>query len=111
MSSAISTRRSSPRRLVVAAAAVAASVAVAACGTSTIEAADLESQLAQQLAPQAELTPADVAVNCPEDQETQQGAQFNCMLVAPNGEEVQVDVTLTNEEGGFEAVVPPEQFE
>lgn len=31
-------------------------------------------------------------------------------LTAPNGDEVRVDVTLTDDEGGFKAVVPEQQF-
>lgn len=33
------------------------------------------------------------------------------MLTAPNGDEVTVDVTITDDEGSFEAVVPREQFD
>lgn len=31
-------------------------------------------------------------------------------LTAPNGDAVRVAVTLTNEDGGFEAVAAPQQF-
>lgn len=46
---------------------------------------------------------------CPDDIEIEEGREFNCTLTAPNGDEVDVDVTLTDDEGGFEAVVPPQQ--
>jgi ABC-type glycerol-3-phosphate transport system substrate-binding protein len=58
------------RRIIMLAAALAATAALGACGTETID---------------------------------------NCTLTAPNGDEVDVDVTLTDDEGGFEAVVPPQQ--
>ncbi|GIK77857.1 MAG: DUF4333 domain-containing protein [Acidobacteria bacterium] len=92
------------------AAAAALGLAAAGCG-NTIDAADLEGQLADQLAPQANVDPADVSVDCPDDQEAEEGSEFQCTLTAPNGDEVQVDVTLTDDEGGYDAVVPPEQFE
>lgn len=91
------------------AAVAALALAGAGCG-DTIDAADLEGQLADQLAPQAGVDPADVSVDCPDDQEAKEGSEFQCTLTAPNGDEVQVDVTLTDDEGGYDAVVPPEQF-
>lgn len=91
-------------------ATLAASLFLGACGTSTVDSGDLEVKLAEQLAPQAEVDPADVSVACPDDQEVEAGASFECTLTAPNGDEVRVEVTLTDEEGGFEAVVPPQQF-
>lgn len=60
---------------------ILAAAALSACGTETIDAGDLEQELAEQLSPRAGVDPADVSVECPEDQE-----------------------------GGFEAEVPPEQF-
>lgn len=78
-------------------------------GGDTIDSADLESELADQLAPQAGVDPADVSVSCPDGQEAKEGSKFSCELTAPNGDEVQVDVTLTDDSGGFEAVVPPQQ--
>ncbi|HET6831583.1 MAG TPA: DUF4333 domain-containing protein [Solirubrobacterales bacterium] len=97
--------------------ALAATVAIGAlalagagCG-DTVDAADLEGQLADQLAPQANVDPADVSVDCPDDQEAKEGSEFQCTLTAPNGDEVQVDVTLTDDEGGYDAVIPPQQFD
>ncbi|MGI8727064.1 MAG: DUF4333 domain-containing protein [Solirubrobacterales bacterium] len=89
---------------------ILAAAALSACGTETIDAGDLEQELAEQLSPQARVDPADVSVECPEDQEVAEGSEFQCTLVAPNGDDVQVDVTLTDDQGGFEAEVPPQQF-
>jgi hypothetical protein len=99
-----------PRRPALAA-VLAASLAVAACGTKTLDTGDLESQLTDQLSADAGVDPADVSVSCPEDIEVEQGHEFDCTLTAPNGDEVQVAVTLTDDEGSFDAVVPPQQFE
>ncbi len=79
-------------------------------GSDTIDSADLESKLADQLAPQAGVDRNDVSVACPDDQEAKKDAKFDCILTAPNGDKVTVNVTLTNDSGGFDAVVPPQQF-
>ena len=97
------------RRLAIVAPAAAASLALAACGTETIDNADLESQLAEQLSADAGVDPEGVEVVCPEDQEVEDGREFDCTLTAPNGDEVTVRVTLTDDEGSFDAVIPPQE--
>jgi hypothetical protein len=69
-----------------------------------IDTADLEAKLQEQLGQSAGVEPR--SVDCPDDIEIEKGRKFDCTLTAPNGDEVRVEVTLTNEEGGFEAVVP-----
>lgn len=93
-------------KLGVAAVAVVA-LGVAGCGTETIDADDLEGQLAEQLAPQGGVEPEDISVDCPDDEESEQGNTFECTLTAPNGDEVPVSVEITNDDGGFEAEVLP----
>ena len=100
----------SARHLAVGA-ALTASLALAACGTETLDNANLESQLAEQLSSDAGVDAAQVSVSCPEDVEVEQGGEFECTLTAPNGDEVRVDVTMTDDEGNVDAVVPPQQFE
>lgn len=85
------------------AAALATTAALGACGTETIDNADLEEQLGENAGVEPE------GVECPDDIEIEEGREFNCTLTAPNGDEVDVDVTLTDDEGGFEAVGPPQQ--
>ena len=75
-------------------------------GTKTLDSADLEQQLADQLAPQGGLKPSQVVVSCPDDQEVETGAKFDCALTTPNGDEVTVNVTLTSDDGDFDATVP-----
>jgi Domain of unknown function (DUF4333) len=87
-----------------------ATVSIAACGEKTIDSGELEAKLAGELAPQAGVKASDVAVSCPSDQEVSEGARFDCTLTAPNGDEVRVAVTLTDDEGGFRALVPPQRF-
>ncbi len=83
-------------------------LAVAACGSTTIDHADLERQLTDQLGRSAGVAPK--GVDCPTDVEVERGRKFDCTLTAPNGDAVRVAVTLTNDDGGFEAVVPRQQF-
>ena len=86
----------------------AGALGTAGCGTTTIDRADLERQLADQLGRSAGVAPK--GVDCPDDIEVETGRKFDCTLTAPNGDAVRVAVTLTNEDGGFDAVVPPQQF-
>ena len=87
--------------------ALAAAAALTACGGKTIDSGELEGELKRQLGADAGVEPR--SVDCPDDIEAEKGKKFDCTLTAPNGEEVRVEVTLTNDEGGFDAIVPPEQ--
>ena len=98
------------KRIPLVLAAFLSLLALVACGSETIDNADLESQLAEQLSADAGVDPEAVSVSCPEDVEVEEGAEFECELTAPNGDEVTVEVRLTDDEGGFEAVVPEQQF-
>jgi hypothetical protein len=52
-----------------------------------------------------------VTVECPSGIEVQEGRTFDCELTAPNGDLVTVEVTLTDDDGSFDAVVPEQQFD
>ena len=93
--------------LTAAAAALTAVAAIAGCGEKTIETGELEGELKKQLGADAGVEPK--SVECPDDIKAEKGKKFDCTLTAPNGDEVRVEVTLTNDDGGFEAVVPPQQ--
>lgn len=92
------------RSTFIATATLAATAALAGCGQQTIETSELEAELKSQLGADAGVEPR--SVECPDDIEAEKGRKFDCTLTAPNGDEVRVEVTLTNDEGGFEAVVP-----
>ena len=93
-------------RTLTATAVLAATAAFAGCGQTTIETSELEAELKSQLGADAGVEPR--SVECPNDIEAEKGKKFDCTLTAPNGDEVRVEVTLTDDEGGFEAVVPPQ---
>ena len=90
--------------------ALAAVAVLAGCGEK-LDTEDLETKLRDQLAPQGGAKPEDISVKCPEDQKVEKGHKFSCTLTAPDGSKARIDVTLTNDEGGFEAIVPEDQFE
>ena len=94
-------------RKTISAAALAGAAVLAGCGEKTIETGELEAELKSQLGADAGVEPR--SVECPDDIKAEKGKKFDCTLTAPNGEEVRVEVTLTNDEGGFEAVVPPQR--
>ncbi len=78
-------------------------------GGDTIDTASLEQELTDQLSKDAGVDPANVSTSCPEDQEAKEGNKFDCTLTAPNGDKVTVNVTLTNDSGGFTAEVPKQK--
>ena len=90
---------------------VAAGLLVAGCGGDEIDTGQMEEDLVGQLSLDAGVDPAEVSVECPEGEEAEEGNEFQCTLTAPNGDEVAVDVTITEGGDSFEAVVPPQQFE
>jgi hypothetical protein len=100
--------------LTPAAVALLAMAALAGCGSSSIDSDELEEKLRTDLS--AELSvfvganPDDVSIDCPDDIPAEEGEEFECTASAPKEGELLVEVTLTDDEGGFEAVVPPKQF-
>ena len=87
-----------------------AALGLGACG-NTLDSEDLEGQLVDEIAPGFDVDPDDASGDCPDDIEIEEGREFECTLSAPDRGEITVDVTLTDDDGGFEAEVPPEQFE
>ncbi|MQA76075.1 MAG: DUF4333 domain-containing protein [Solirubrobacterales bacterium] len=89
----------------------AAGLLAAGCGGSTVDNEQMEQDIAGQMSAQAGVDAAQVAVACPSDEKAEDGNEFDCRLTAPNGDEVTVNVTLTDGGDSFEAVVPPQQFD
>jgi uncharacterized protein DUF4333 len=98
-----------PASLLIAAAGVLA-IAATGCGTKTLNDGELQDELVKQLAPQGGVDPKDISVACPDDQEVKKGRTFDCELTAPDGSKAKIVVTLTNDDGGFTATVPEQQF-
>jgi Domain of unknown function (DUF4333) len=96
-------------RVAIVVAPVLVALGIAGCG-NTVDSGQMEEDLRTQLSEQAGVDAADVTVDCPDDEEAEEGNEFECVLTAPNGDEVTVDVTITDGGDSFEAVVPPGQF-
>ncbi len=77
--------------------AVAASVALAGCGESTLDADEIEDEITPQVEEQT--ATRDVAIDCPDDVEAEEGGEFDCDLTAEGGIEAKVAVTQTDDEG------------
>jgi hypothetical protein len=87
-----------------------AGVVAVGCGSDTIDDAELEEEIKQDLAADVGVTPK--VIDCPADIESRAGKTFECIGTAPSDDErFRISVKLTNDDGGFSAVVPPEQFE
>jgi hypothetical protein len=83
---------------------------LAGCG-NTLDSEDLEGQLVDEFAPDFDVDPDDASGDCPDDIEIEEGTEFECTLSAPDRGDLTVEVTLTDDDGAYEAEVPPEQFE
>jgi Domain of unknown function (DUF4333) len=86
-----------------------AALATAGCGDESIEASELESEIKKDLT--ADVGVAPKAIACPDGIEAKKGKRFDCTGTAPDGSDFKINVVLTNDDGGFDAVVPREQFQ
>ena len=104
------------RRILTFALAPLAAVVIAGCGGSvevniggaTLNEDDLAAELSSELGRQAGEPPR--SVDCPSGVTPEAGKEFECDAVAPNGQDFIIEVTLNDDEGGFDAFVPPGQF-
>ncbi len=82
--------------------ALVAALGLAACA-KTVDADDLESQLEDQVAASES---SNITAECPDDEKAEQGNEFTCKLTdEKSGQTIDVIVTMTDDEGHFEAKV------
>lgn len=67
----------------------------------------LEEELAVNLAEDVDQPTPEV--DCPDDVEPVEGEQFECTGTAQDGTQFTIEVTWNEDQGEFEAVVPPDQ--
>ena len=93
-------------RLTAAVLACTAAVALAACGEKTLDTADAEDEISDQLVAQGR--PKPKAVECPDDMKAKKGEKYTCTLTAPAGDKAKVNLTMLDDDGKFrfEVVVP-----
>jgi hypothetical protein len=103
----------------VAAFGLAVAVAVGCGGDDepTVDPAQIEPTLVERLSADAGVDPDDVSMDCPSGEPAEEDHQFDCTLTAPNGDDVRVEVTVTDVETSEDEVnyrvqgfVPPSQF-
>jgi uncharacterized protein DUF4333 len=85
---------------------VIAALAFAGCGSDTLDAGDIESEVVPQIEEQTGTR--DVEVACPDDVEAEEGAVFECDVSAEGGIEAKLKVTQEDGEGNvrWEIVQP-----
>jgi hypothetical protein len=66
-----------------------------------------EAEVAESLGGATGIEPT--AVDCPELSEFVEGREFECTGTAPAGDTAVIEITLTDDQGGFDLYVPPEQ--
>ena len=102
------------KRVVVIGAVLAATIGVAGCsadaevsiGGKSLDPADMEETISAGLGEQAQLPDPEVDCDGIQDVEVTDGSKFTCTGIAPNGDEFPIDVTLTDDEGGYRYEVP-----
>ncbi len=77
---------------------VIAALMLAGCGgEDTLDAGDIESEVVPQIEDQTGTR--DVAIECPEDVEAEEGAVFECDITAEGGIKAKLKVTQEDDEG------------
>jgi len=72
-------------------------LALAACGSDTLDAAEVESEIGPMVEDQTGTRDVDIA--CPDDVEAEEGAVFECDVTAAGGVEAKLRVTQEDDEG------------
>lgn len=76
-------------------------------GGKSLDAGDVEQTISAGLGDQANLPDPEVDCAGIEDIDVEAGSEFACTGTAPNGEQFRINVTLTDDEGGYRYEVPP----
>ena len=88
------------RRTFAAALAIGAMGALAACGEKTLDTDDAEKEIADKIEQQRNVRPK--TIECPDDMTAKKGETYTCTLTAPNGDELDVKLTMLDDDGKFE---------
>ncbi len=75
-------------------------------GGKSLDQGSVESEISSDLTESVGVAPESVDCEGISDIEVEADNTFVCTGTAPNGDEFDINVTLTNDEGGFSAVVP-----
>jgi hypothetical protein len=83
----------------VAAAALAAAFALAACGEKTLNSEDAEKKIADTVEEQTGKRPENV--ECPADMKAKKGRTYDCKVFLERGNQATAKLTMVNDEGRF----------
>ena len=85
---------------------IVSALALASCGEATLDTANIEDEIAPQVADQTGTK--DVEISCPDDIEAKKGDEFDCDVTAAGGLEAKVKVVQENDDGdvNWELVEP-----
>jgi hypothetical protein len=72
-------------------------VLIAGCGESTLDTAELESEIVAGIEKQT--ATRDAKADCPDDVELKKDDVFTCEVTAPGGVKAPVEVTQTDDDG------------
>ncbi len=92
--------------VVLGAVALTACSASASVGGASLDQESVEAEIERDLTEFAGVAPEAIDCTGIADIEVDEGNTFTCTGTAPNGEQFDIEVTLTDDEGGFTAVVP-----
>jgi hypothetical protein len=85
-------------------------VALAGCGTKTLDEEQLQSKIVDMVVAQGNVKAKDLKVSCPKDQEAKTGNAFTCTITnTALGVQGKVEVTATSDSGGVTATIPADQ--
>jgi predicted small secreted protein len=96
-------------RIRLIAAPILAALLLAGCqasvgiGERIVDAEDAETQIADELEEQVGQRPK--SIECPDDMKAEEGETYTCVLTAEDGTELDVALTMTDDEGNFEIEV------
>ena len=88
------------RRAAAATLACASLGLLAGCGTKTLEKDDAEQEISKKVEELRNVKPK--SVECPDDMEAKKGKKHTCKLTAPNGDVLDVKLTMLDDDGKFE---------
>lgn len=80
--------------------ALAATLALAACGEQVLDTDELESEIATELEDQTGVVPS--SVDCPADVPAGEGNTFRCTVTADDGSSAGITVKQTDDEGSID---------
>lgn len=91
--------RTSPIRRGLIAALTAGALVAAGCGDNTLDTADAEKKISDEIFDQRNVRPEKV--DCPKEMKAEKDKTYRCQITAPGGDKIGATITMTDDDGGF----------